>query len=58
LNPQAVLERGYSIATDQRGNVVRDSASLKSGDTLDIRFARGSAQTRVATLDPANADTR
>ncbi len=50
LNPQAVLERGYSIATDHRGNVVRDSASLKLGDPLDIRFARGTARTQVASL--------
>jgi exodeoxyribonuclease VII large subunit len=56
LNPLAVLERGYSIATDREGNVVRDSAALKPGDTLDVRFAHGSARTRVDTLRGAGED--
>lgn len=51
LNPLAVLERGYSIATDRSGNVVRDAATLQPGDALDIRFARGAAQTRIASLN-------
>ena len=47
LNPQAVLERGYSIARDAQGGVVRDSASLRGGETLALTFARGGANVRV-----------
>ena len=53
LNPQLVLERGYSIAVDASGAIVRDAAQLTPADPLRIKFARGSALTEVkaATKD-------
>jgi exodeoxyribonuclease VII large subunit len=54
LNPHAVLERGYAIATDRAGQIVRDSAKLAIGDGLNVRFARGAADTEVKTLDADN----
>jgi exodeoxyribonuclease VII large subunit len=51
LNPQLVLERGYSIAADAAGHIVRDSATLQSGSELHVTFAHGSAHTRVEDLD-------
>jgi exodeoxyribonuclease VII large subunit len=51
LNPDAVLERGYAIATDRQGRIVRDSAALDVGETLNVRFARGGAQTRVTAVN-------
>ena len=47
LNPQAVLERGYSITRDSQGRVVRDGAGLGAGERLDLSFARGGAVVRV-----------
>jgi exodeoxyribonuclease VII large subunit len=47
LDPRAVLERGYSIARDQEGRAVRDSATVARGAHLDLTFARGTAQVRV-----------
>jgi exodeoxyribonuclease VII large subunit len=47
LNPDLVLERGYSIALDSSGGVVRDSAQLSPQDELTVKLARGSALTRV-----------
>jgi exodeoxyribonuclease VII large subunit len=47
LGPHAVLERGYSIARDQEGHTVRDSAQIARGARLDLTFARGTAQVRV-----------
>jgi exodeoxyribonuclease VII large subunit len=47
LNPELVLERGYAIALDGSGRIVRDAAAIASGDRLDVRFARGMAQTEV-----------
>jgi exodeoxyribonuclease VII large subunit len=44
LNPQAVLERGYSITQDASGNVVRNSATLQAGEELSLRFAVGHAR--------------
>jgi exodeoxyribonuclease VII large subunit len=51
LNPQGVLDRGYSIVTDRAHNVVQDAAGIDSGDLLAIRFARGQARARVTDAD-------
>jgi exodeoxyribonuclease VII large subunit len=47
LDPAAVLERGYAIARRPDGSVVRASAGLRTGDPLELTFARGSAAVRV-----------
>ena len=47
LNPHLVLERGYSIAVDASGAVVRDAEKLAAGDVLDVTFARGSVRSEV-----------
>ena len=47
LDPTAVLERGYAIARRPDGSVVRASAGLRSGDPLELSFARGAATVRV-----------
>ena len=47
LNPQSVLERGYSIARTPSGEIVRDSAGIATGDGLVVTLARGWAATRV-----------
>jgi exodeoxyribonuclease VII large subunit len=41
LSPLAVLERGYSLTQTEDGNVVRDTAALKTGDLLRTRFSKG-----------------
>ncbi len=55
LDPHAVLARGYTLATDAQGRAVVDAAKLAAGDLLRLRFARGSASTRVVHAD-AGAD--
>jgi len=57
LNPHAVLARGYAIATDARGAIVRDAATLSRGDRLDVRLARGAAATEVIAALPVAPDT-
>jgi exodeoxyribonuclease VII large subunit len=47
LNPQGVLERGYSIVTTVAGVIVQDAAQTSVGDALRLRFARGTAAARV-----------
>lgn len=47
LNPQAVLDRGYSIVTTAQGAVVQDAATVGIGTDLHLRFARGGADARV-----------
>jgi exodeoxyribonuclease VII large subunit len=47
LNPQGVLDRGYSIVTNAGGAIVQDAAVVAAGEVLSLRFARGAADARV-----------
>ncbi len=42
VSPLATLERGYAIVFDADGNILRSSARLARGDSVDIRLADGS----------------
>jgi exonuclease VII large subunit len=46
MNPQAVLERGYSI-TEAAGGIVRDASRLAAGESISITFARGQVNAEV-----------
>ena len=46
-SPMRVLERGYAIATDAAGNVLRSTDQVAIGDTLSVRLARGRLDTEV-----------
>jgi exodeoxyribonuclease VII large subunit len=52
LNPQSVLERGYSITEDQQGSIVRDAAQLAVGDELRTTFSKGWAEAAVKRKGP------
>jgi exodeoxyribonuclease VII large subunit len=52
LNPELVLERGYSIAVNGAGAIVRSAAQVAAGETLTVKFARGSAETQVTKTNP------
>ena len=41
LGPQAPLERGYSITTDEPGNVVRQVSMATSGQRIITRVSDG-----------------
>lgn len=47
LNPQRVLERGYSITETADGTIVRDSAQLMTEQDLKVTLAKGWAGVRV-----------
>jgi len=51
LNPQAVLERGYSIVEKRGGQIVRSAEQVAAGESLRLTFARGAAQTRVEHVE-------
>ncbi|MGA9991811.1 MAG: exodeoxyribonuclease VII large subunit, partial [Thiobacillaceae bacterium] len=51
LNPQAVLERGYSITQNAQGQIIRASTDLKPGEALHLSFAKGAADVRVESAD-------
>ncbi|MDD3276640.1 MAG: exodeoxyribonuclease VII large subunit [Kiritimatiellales bacterium] len=47
LSPLAVLDRGYSLTQTADGVVVRDAATVKTGDLLKTRFAKGTVRSEV-----------
>jgi exodeoxyribonuclease VII large subunit len=47
LNPQSVLERGYSITHDRQGRLVRDARQLAAGVGVRITLSRGWADASV-----------
>jgi exodeoxyribonuclease VII large subunit len=51
LNPQAVLERGYSIVEKRDGRLVRSAQQIAAGESLRLTFSRGAAQTRVEDIE-------
>lgn len=46
LSPLAVLAKGYAVV-QKRGVVVRDASLLCSGDVIDIRLEKGTAEAKV-----------
>ncbi|MNC85363.1 exodeoxyribonuclease VII large subunit [compost metagenome] len=53
LNPQSVLERGYSITETAGRDIVRDAGRLAIGEDVTITFAKGRAGARVVRKDTA-----
>ena len=51
-SPLKVLERGYAIATDAAGNVLRDTDQVSVGDTVRIQLYRGRLSSEVKLKDP------
>jgi exodeoxyribonuclease VII large subunit len=50
-SPLKVLERGYAIATDAAGNLLRDAAQVNVGDAVAIQLHRGRLTTEVKKKD-------
>ena len=50
-SPLRVLERGYAIATDATGNVLRDAAQVALGDSVSLQLHHGRLTTEVRKKD-------
>jgi exodeoxyribonuclease VII large subunit len=51
LSPLGVLQRGYAIAQDASGKLVRDARSVAPGDELSVRLAKGKLGTRIERIE-------
>jgi exodeoxyribonuclease VII large subunit len=51
LNPQSVLERGYSIAYTAQNTVIRDSKQIHCGDRIQVKFAHGMCEADVTKTE-------
>ena len=50
LSPLAVLQRGYAIAEDGSGKLLRDAAELQVGDDVGVRLAKGKFRAKVSEV--------
>ena len=50
IDPHAVLARGYTIALGRDRHAVTDAARLRTGDELQLLFARGQALAQVRSV--------
>jgi exodeoxyribonuclease VII large subunit len=47
LSPLAILDRGYALVFDAKGNLLKDPAAVKLGDQISARLAQGELQASV-----------
>lgn len=47
LNPESVLNRGYSITRDESGMVIRDSRQVTENSAISVTLAQGTLMARV-----------
>lgn len=47
MSPLKVLSRGYSMATDGQGNLLKSVANVSAGDRITVKFSDGAAVTEV-----------
>jgi exodeoxyribonuclease VII large subunit len=55
LSPVAMLNRGYALVFDGKGQLVKDAASLAPGDEMSARLARGKVHSRVTGTEPSES---
>jgi len=51
MSPLAVLGRGYAVAQDEGGAVLRSSSDVKSGERVRVRLSRGALRCRVEEIE-------
>lgn len=51
LSPLGVLQRGYAIAQDASGKLLRDAATVAEGDAVSVRLANGKLNARVESKE-------
>ena len=51
MSPLKVIGRGYSLTTDDSGNIVRDTKDVKVGDSVHIMLSNGNIHATVMELE-------
>jgi len=51
LSPVAILNRGYALVFDAKGQLVSDAGRLRTGDEVSARLARGRIRARVTASE-------
>jgi exodeoxyribonuclease VII large subunit len=53
LSPLAVLQRGYAIADDEAGKMLRAARDVRVGERVRVRLASGALRCRVEEVEGA-----
>ena len=51
LSPLAVLQRGYAVAADQKGEVATSASAFEAGQPMTVRFADGAVHATVQSIE-------
>jgi exodeoxyribonuclease VII large subunit len=57
LSPVAILNRGYALVFDAKGELVKDAARLRAGDEVSARLARGRVRARVTATERGETES-
>jgi exodeoxyribonuclease VII large subunit len=53
LNPQAVLQRGYSLVRlKQTGTILKSATDVKPGDIIEVIPAQGKLEAQITDIKP------
>ena len=52
LDPTAVLQRGFALARDRRGEIIRDARSVQAGERIELTLSRGALDCLVEAARP------
>ena len=50
-DPKAILARGYSVVTDEKGSVISRADKLKVGQNVTIETGSGSARAEITSIN-------
>ena len=51
LSPVAILNRGYALVFDAEGRLLKDASTVKAGDEVSARLARGRIRAQVTGVE-------
>jgi exodeoxyribonuclease VII large subunit len=51
LSPLGVLQRGYAVAQDASGKLLRDAAAVSPGDIVNVRLQKGKLGARIERIE-------
>jgi exodeoxyribonuclease VII large subunit len=57
LSPVAILNRGYALVFDAKGQLVKDASRLKTGTEVSARLARGRVRARVTSTEDSEPES-
>ncbi|GAA0346129.1 exodeoxyribonuclease VII large subunit [Bacillus carboniphilus] len=58
LNPLAIMDRGYSLAYNEKGSIVKSIQSIKKGDNIQVNLQDGTLSCQVQNITEVESNGR